>query len=89
MAKPVLITVDDALNDQKAWDGLFQKYGMKGVMFVVTGFADNTTPGDSDSNNMTLDDHQPACCERALADLVPRRPSTATATRTPVGPRSR
>ena len=53
IAKPVLITVDDALNDQKAWDGLFQKYGMKGVMFVVTGFADNTTPGDSDSNNMT------------------------------------
>ena len=53
VAKPVLITVDDALNDQKAWDGLFQKYGMKGVMFVVTGFADNTTPGESDSNNMT------------------------------------
>ena len=53
VAKPVLITVDDALNDQKAWDGLFQKYGMKGVMFVVTGFADNTTPGGSDSNNMT------------------------------------
>ena len=26
---------------------------MKGVLFVVTGFADNTTPGDSDSNNMT------------------------------------
>ncbi len=53
VAKPVLITVDDALNDEKAWDGLFQKYGMKGVLFVITGYADNTTPGDSDPNNMS------------------------------------
>jgi hypothetical protein len=53
VAKPVLITVDDGLNDESAWDGLLQKYGMKGVLFVITGFADNTTPGDSDPNNMS------------------------------------
>ena len=53
VAKPVLITVDDGLNDENAWDGLFKKYGLKGVLFVITGYADNTTPGDSDPNNMT------------------------------------
>ncbi len=53
VAKPVLITVDDGLNDEKAWDSLLQRYGMKAVMFVVTGYADNTTPGDTDPNNMT------------------------------------
>ena len=53
VAKPVLITVDDALNDEKAWDALLQKYGLKGVLFVITGYADNTTPGDSDPNNMS------------------------------------
>ncbi len=53
VAKPVLLTVDDGLNDQLAWDALFQKYGMKGVMFAITGFADNTTPGDGNANNMS------------------------------------
>ena len=48
VAKPVLITVDDALNDQLGWDALLQQYGFKAVLFVVTGFADETTPGDID-----------------------------------------
>lgn len=52
VAKPVLLTIDDGLNDQIAWDALFQKYGMKGVLFVITGFADDTTPGDGNSDNM-------------------------------------
>jgi hypothetical protein len=51
--KPVLITVDDGLTDQLAWDGLLQTYGFKAVMFVVTGFADNSTPGDTGSQNLT------------------------------------
>ena len=49
--KPVLITVDDALTDQLAWDALLQKYGFKAVLFVITGFADETTPGDVDPQN--------------------------------------
>ena len=53
VAKPVLITVDDGLNSELAWDSLLQKYGFKAVMFVITGYADNTTPGDSDPNNMS------------------------------------
>ncbi len=53
IAKPVLITVDDAIKDEQAWDPILQKYGFTAVMFVVTGFADNLTPGDSDPNNMT------------------------------------
>jgi hypothetical protein len=53
VTKPVLLTVDDALDDQLAWDALFQRYGMKGVMFVITGFADNTTPDDDSPNNMS------------------------------------
>ena len=54
VAKPVLITVDDGLNDQIAWDALLQKYGFKAVLFVVTGFADETTPGDADpAKNMS------------------------------------
>ena len=36
-----------------AWDPLLQKYGFTAVMFVITGFADNLTPGDADPNNMT------------------------------------
>jgi hypothetical protein len=52
VSKPVLITVDDALNSELAWDPLLKKYGFKAVMFVITGYADNTTPGDADSNNM-------------------------------------
>ncbi|HZQ80520.1 MAG TPA: Ig-like domain-containing protein [Gaiellaceae bacterium] len=48
ITKPVLITVDDGLTDEEAWDALLQKYGMKAVLFVVTGFADNTTPGAND-----------------------------------------
>ena len=53
IAKPVLITVDDGLKSEQAWDPLLQKYGFKAVLFVITGYADNTTPGDSDPNNMT------------------------------------
>ncbi len=53
VAKPVLITVDDGIKDEQAWDPILQKYGFKAVMFVITGFADNTTPGDADPNNMT------------------------------------
>jgi hypothetical protein len=53
IAKPVLITVDDGLNDEKAWDSLLQKYGFKAVLFVITGYADNKTPGDADPNNMS------------------------------------
>ncbi len=49
----MLITVDDAIKDEQAWDPILQKYGFTAVMFVVTGFADNLTPGDSDPNNMT------------------------------------
>ena len=48
VTKPVLITVDDGLTDELAWDPLLQKYGFKAVLYVVTGFADNTTPGDND-----------------------------------------
>jgi hypothetical protein len=51
--KPVLITVDDGLTDQLAWDQLLQTYGFTAVMFVITGFADNTTPGDSGPENLT------------------------------------
>ena len=54
VAKPVLITVDDGLNDQVAWDPLLQKYGFHAVLFVITGFADETTPGDADpAKNMS------------------------------------
>ncbi|HEY1370151.1 MAG TPA: Ig-like domain-containing protein [Gaiellaceae bacterium] len=53
IAKPVLITVDDGLKSEMAWDALLQKYGFKAVMFVITGYADQTTPGDRDPNNMT------------------------------------
>jgi hypothetical protein len=48
VTKPVLITVDDGLEDEQAWDPLLQQYGFTAVMFVVTGFADNTTPGSDD-----------------------------------------
>jgi Bacterial Ig domain len=48
ITKPVLITVDDGLTDELAWDPLLQKYGMKAVLYVVTGFADNKTPGEAD-----------------------------------------
>jgi hypothetical protein len=53
IAKPVLLTVDDGLNTDLAWDSLLQKYDFSAVMFVITGYADNTTPGDADSNNMS------------------------------------
>ncbi len=54
VAKPVLITVDDGLRSQLAWDPLLAKYGFKAVMFVVTGHADNKTPGSiGDPNNMS------------------------------------
>ncbi len=53
VAKPVLITVDDGIKDEQAWDPILQKYGFTAVLYVVTGFADNTTPGDSDPNNMS------------------------------------
>jgi hypothetical protein len=48
VTKPVLITVDDGLTDELAWDPLLQKYGFTAVLYVVTGFADNTTPGAND-----------------------------------------
>ena len=51
--KPVLITVDDAHNSELAWDPLLKKYGFRAVMFVITGYVDNTTPGDADPNNMS------------------------------------
>ena len=53
IAKPVLITIDDGLTDQLAWDALLAKYNFKAVMFVVTGFADNVTPGDTGLQNLT------------------------------------
>jgi uncharacterized membrane protein len=54
VVKPVLITVDDALSDQPAWDPLLQTYGLKAVMFVITGFVDNLTPGDANpAQNLT------------------------------------
>jgi len=53
VAKPVLITVDDGLKTEQAWDALLRKYGFHAVMFVITGYADQLTPGDRDSNNMT------------------------------------
>jgi hypothetical protein len=53
IAKPVLVTVDDGLNTELTWDALLQKYGLKAVMFVITGYADNLTPGDDDPNNMS------------------------------------
>jgi hypothetical protein len=54
IAKPVLITVDDGLGTELAWDALLQKYGFKAVMFVITGHADQKTPGsDDDPNNLT------------------------------------
>jgi hypothetical protein len=51
--KPVLITVDDALASELAWDPLLKKYGFRAVLFVITGYADNKTPGDADPNNLT------------------------------------
>jgi hypothetical protein len=51
--KPVLISVDDAHNSELAWDPLLKKYGFSAVMFVITGYVDNTTPGDADPNNMS------------------------------------
>jgi hypothetical protein len=59
VAKPVLITVDDGLRSELAWDPLLQKYGFKAVLFVVTGYADNRTPGSTDDpNNMSWGDIQ-------------------------------
>jgi hypothetical protein len=53
IAKPVLLIVDDGLNPDLAWDPLLQKYGLEAVLFVITGYADNTTPGAVDPNNMS------------------------------------
>ncbi len=53
VAKPVLITVDDGTNDEMAWDALLQKYGFKGVLFVVTGFADGKTPGSTPTDYLS------------------------------------
>ncbi len=54
VTKPVLITVDDGLVSEQAWDPLLAKHGFTAVMFVVTGFADNKTPGSiDDPNQMT------------------------------------
>lgn len=48
VSKPILITIDDGLTDELAWDPLLQKYGFKAVLYIVTGFADNKTPGAND-----------------------------------------
>jgi len=57
VAKPVLITVDDGLRSELTWDALLAKYGFKAVLFVVTGYADNNTPGSiGDPNNMSWTD---------------------------------
>ena len=54
ITKPVLITVDDGLTDEEAWDALLKQYGYTAVLYVVTGFADNTTPGSDDpTGNMS------------------------------------
>jgi hypothetical protein len=53
ITKPVLITVDDGLTDQLAWDPLLQKYGFTAVLYVVTGFADNNAPGADPVSNMS------------------------------------
>jgi hypothetical protein len=54
ITKPVLITVDDGLTDELAWDPLLQQYGFTAVLFEVTGYADNSTPGQDDpSANMS------------------------------------
>jgi hypothetical protein len=53
VAKPVLITIDDGLANQVPWDDLLRQYGFSAVMFVVTGFADNTTPGVTGPENLT------------------------------------
>ena len=58
IAKPVLITVDDGLKSEEAWDPLLQQYGYTAVLFVSTGYADGTTPEDADPNNMTWADIQ-------------------------------
>jgi hypothetical protein len=54
ITKPILLTVDDGLTDELAWDPLLQKYGFSAVLFEVTGFADNTAPGaDDPTGNMS------------------------------------
>ncbi len=53
ITKPVLLTIDDGLADEIAWDQLLQKYGFSAVLYVVTGFADNTTPGEDPADHMT------------------------------------
>ena len=74
ITKPVLITVDDGLTDELAWDPLLQKYGFKAVLYVVTGFADNTTPGAGPDREHELGADPGARRERALDDRLPRRP---------------
>ena len=59
IAKPVLITVDDGLRSELAWDPLLAKYGFKAVLFLATGYPDAKTPGSiDDPNNMTWSDVQ-------------------------------
>jgi hypothetical protein len=54
ITKPILITVDDGLTDEEAWDPILKQYGYTAVLFVVTGFADNLTPGSDDpTGNMS------------------------------------
>jgi Big-like domain-containing protein len=48
--KPILLTVDDGVQQDLPWDALLSQYHMKAVLFVVTGFADGITPGDEDDN---------------------------------------
>ena len=51
ITKPILLTVDDGLTDEEAWDPLLRQYGFTAVLFVVTGFTDNLTPGTDDPTN--------------------------------------
>ncbi len=54
ISKPVLITVDDGLTDEQAWDPLLREFGFTAVLYVVTGFADNKTPGaDHPAGNLS------------------------------------
>lgn len=54
MKRAVLITVDDGLTDEEAWDPLLKRFGFKAVLYVVTGFADNKTPGaDHPAGNLS------------------------------------
>ena len=75
IAKPVLITVDDGMADETAWDTLFQKYGMRGVMFAITGWIDGNTPGDpAPTGSMTWAQLQALATNGRWEIALPRGP---------------